>query len=62
MFVEFVVDERGDVACAAVKAGLPSGLSENAIAAVARSKFEPALYRGEPVQVKMSLPVTFRLR
>jgi TonB family protein len=50
------------VECAAVYAGLPYGLSEEALAAMVLSRFEPATKDGEPVRVRMVMPVRFGLR
>jgi protein TonB len=61
VIVQFVVDEQGDVQDAQVVRGLGAGLDEVALNAVRQAKFEPGMQRGQPVMVKMSLPVTFRL-
>jgi len=58
----FIVDDYGDVACAEVVSGLPSGLTDVALGAITRSKFEPAVWDGVPVAIRMTLPITFRLR
>jgi TonB family protein len=41
---------------------LPLGLSESAVAAVERWRFEPATLHGQPVKVYLSLTVKFNLR
>ncbi len=62
VIVQFVVDEEGNVQDPQVVRGLGAGLDEVALNAVKEAKFEPGKQRGESVRVKMSLPVTFRLR
>ena len=60
--IQFVVDEQGDVTNAEVLRGIGAGCDEEALRAVMASKFEPGKQRGKPVKVRMSLPVTFKLR
>src|SRR5690625_4608854 len=62
VFVPFVVDEQGNVVYPVVTRGLGAGLDEEAIRAVSQAKFSPGKQRGQPVPVRMSLPITFRLR
>ena len=61
VFVQFVVTEEGEVTNAEVMRGLSDELNEEALRAVQTLRFEPGTQRGEPVAVKMSLPVVFRL-
>ncbi len=62
VIVQFVVDEQGNVQDPQVVRGLGAGLDEVAVNAVKQAKFKPGMQRGQAVKVKMSLPVTFRLR
>ncbi|GAB5534129.1 MAG: hypothetical protein Rubg2KO_03780 [Rubricoccaceae bacterium] len=62
VFVQFVVDERGNVLDAVVARSPSDLLSEAALKAVRESKFEPGQQRGRPVKVRYSLPVNFVLR
>lgn len=62
VFVQFVVDEEGRVVDPVVTRGLGAGLDEEAIRAVSQARFSPGKQRGQPVRVRMSLPITFRLR
>lgn len=62
VFVQFVVDEQGNVQNPQVTRGVHKLLNEAAIEAVKKQEFEPGKQRGEPVKVQMSLPVTFRLQ
>lgn len=61
VFVEFIVDERGNVQDPTVTKGEHNLLNEAAIEAVKQQTFEPGMQRGEPVKVQMTLPVTFKL-
>jgi protein TonB len=60
--IQFVVDEQGNVTNAEVLRGIGAGCDEEALRAVMASKFEPGKQRGKAVKVRMSLPVTFKLR
>jgi len=62
VFVQFVVDEDGNVQNPKVTRGVHKLLNEEAIRAVKQQKFKPGKQRGKPVKVQMSLPVTFRLK
>lgn len=62
VIVQFVVDEQGNVQDPQVVRGLGAGLDEEAVRAVRMAKFKPGQQRGKPVKVKMSLPITFRLK
>lgn len=63
VIVQFIVDEAGvprDAECARKPDGAEA-LCEAALTAVLASRFEPGTHRGEPVAVRFSLPVQFRL-
>jgi len=62
VFVQFVVDEQGNVTNPQVTRGVHKLLDEAALEAVREMKFKPGKQRGKAVKVQMSLPVTFRLR
>lgn len=62
VFVQFVVDEEGNVVDPVVTRGIGAGLDEVALEAVANTKFRPGRQRGKPVPVKMSLSIRFSLR
>lgn len=62
VIVQFVVDEEGSVQDPQVVRGIGAGCDEEAIRAVKQAKFEPGKQRGKSVKVKMSLPITFKLR
>jgi periplasmic protein TonB len=62
VFVQFVVDEQGNVSEVTVVRGIGGGCDEAAVAAVRQTSFRPGRQRGQAVKVRMSLPVRFRLR
>jgi protein TonB len=62
VFVQFVVDEQGNVQNPTVTRGVHKLLDQAAVEAVKEMKFKPGKQRGQAVKVQMSLPVTFRLR
>lgn len=61
VFVQFIVDKSGSVIEPKVTKGVHEALNNAALAAVKDLECEPGTQRGEPVKVKMALPVTFRL-
>ncbi len=61
VIVQFIVDKNGNVQDPNVTRGVHRLLNEAAIQAVKKQTFRPGKQRGEPVKVKMSLPVSFRL-
>lgn len=62
VIVQFIVDENGDVLDPQVVRGIGAGCDEEAVRAVQQAKFEPGKQRGKAVKVKMSLPITFKLK
>jgi len=63
VIVQFFVDTKGNVLEAYVTKGIPNtGLDEAALSAIKKSKWKPALKRGEKVGVWMTLPIKFVLR
>ena len=62
VFVQFIVDEEGNVQNPQVTRGVHKMLDQAAVEAVKEMKFKPGKQRGKAVKVQMSLPVTFRLR
>lgn len=61
VFVQFIVDENGKVVEPTVTRGVHEALDQAALAAVRELECKPGEQRGEPVKVKMALPVTFQL-
>jgi protein TonB len=62
VIVQFVVNEQGNVIDPVVVRGIGAGCDDEAIRAVSDAKFKPGKQRGKPVRVKMSLPITFKLK
>lgn len=62
VFVQFVVNEQGQVVQPEVTRGVHKLLNEAALEAVQSLDCEPGQQRGSNVKVRMSLPVTFRLQ
>ncbi len=61
VFVQFTVDEKGDVIDAEVVQGIGYGCDEAALNAVRQAKFIPGQQDGVVVRVRMSIPITFKL-
>ncbi len=61
VIVQFLVEPDGSVSNPAVVRGIGAGCDEEALRVVRTATFKPGMQRGEPVRVKMSLPVTFDL-
>ena len=62
VYVQFVVDEQGNVHNAVVTRGRGAGLDQEALRVVRLAKFTPGRQRGKAVKVRMSLPINFKLR
>ncbi len=62
VFVQFVVGVNGEVLDPVVVRGIGAGCDEEAVRAVSQAKFKPGRQRGKAVPVKMSLPITFKLK
>lgn len=61
VFVQFIVNNDGQVEDPKVVKGIGYGCDEVALAAVKDARFKPGEVDGEAVPVKMSLPIIFRL-
>jgi periplasmic protein TonB len=61
VMVQFVIDEQGRVHNPVVVRGIGGGCDEAAIEAVKDARFTPGMQRGQPVKVRYTLPITFRL-
>ena len=62
VYVQFIVNENGDVEAPRIIRGIGGGADEEALRAVKEAKFKPGIQRGQPVRVQYSLPVVFRLQ
>jgi len=61
VFVQFVIDEKGNVTNPIILKGIGGGCDEAALEAVKKAKFTPGKQRGRPVKVQYSIPIVFRL-
>lgn len=62
VFVQFIVDVDGNVTKPVVVRGIGYDCDEEAMRAVSLAKFKPGRRGNEVVPVKMSLPITFKLK
>jgi protein TonB len=61
VFVQFVVDEKGNVSEVKTVRGIGAGCDEEAVRVIKMTKWNPGKQRGRPVKVRMIMPVLFRL-
>jgi protein TonB len=62
VFVDFVVNERGDLVDIRILKGIGSGCDEEVLRIMNKApKWNPGKQRGKPVRVKQVLPIEFRL-
>ncbi|MCF6361238.1 MAG: energy transducer TonB [Cyclobacteriaceae bacterium] len=62
VFVQFVVDENGNISDVKLMRGVGAGCDEEAIRVIKNSpKWNPGKQRGKAVKVRMVLPITFKL-
>lgn len=62
VYVQFIVNEEGEVENPQVIRGIGGGCDEEALRAVRQAEFRPGMQRGRPVRVQYSLPIVFRLQ
>ena len=63
VYIQFFIDDKGNVTEAYVKKGVPNtGLNEAALSAVKKSKWKPARQREKKVGVWQTVPVGFKLQ
>lgn len=62
VFVNFIIDKNGEVVNVKVLRGIGGGCDEEAIRVINKSpKWNPGKQRGKPVNVTMTLPISFKL-
>ena len=59
--LSLLIDTNGQVTDVTVIRGLPFGLSENAVSAARQWRFEPCSINGNPVSVRYTLTIQFRI-
>jgi periplasmic protein TonB len=62
VYVQFIVNERGEVEDPKVIRGIGGGADEEALRVVSQARFTPGMQRGRPVRVQYMLPIFFRLQ
>jgi protein TonB len=62
VYLQFIVNENGDVEDPVVLRGIGGGCDEEAIRVLRETKFSPGMQRGRPVRVRYALPIIFMLR
>lgn len=62
LYLLIYVDEKGQVDDVKVIKGLGGGCDEAAVKAVKESKFTPGKNSEVPLKVKLSLPITFKMK
>lgn len=62
VIVQAIINCDGEVTNTNVLKGLPLGLTEAAVEAISRWRFEPARQNGTPVMVFYNLTINFRLQ
>jgi protein TonB len=61
VFVQAIIDEKGDVIKTKILKGIGSGCDEAALNAVKETKFTPAKQKDKLVKVQVVVPVLFKL-
>lgn len=62
VFVEFVIDKKGNVTDIKVVKGIGNGCDEEAMRELAQTRWQPGKQRGITVNVRMTLPINFKLQ
>lgn len=62
VFVQFIVDQEGNVEYPEIIRGIGGGADEEALRVVSQAKFKPGMHQGRPVRVQYSMPFSFRLQ
>ena len=62
VFVQFIVNENGNVTSPVVLRGIGGGCDEEALRVVKKARFKPGMQRGKPVKVRYVIPIVFKLR
>ena len=61
VYVQAIINEEGKVDSAKLVKKLGAGCDEEAIRVLKKSKFKPGYDKGQPVKVRFTLPIFFRL-
>lgn len=60
--VQFIITKEGNVKDPVVMRGIGGGCDREALRVVRQARFKPGRQRGEPVTVRYSMPIRFKLR
>lgn len=61
VFIEFVVDRHGHITQMKIVKGIGAGCDEEAMRVMALTNWEPGRQRGKPVNVRMVIPIFFKI-
>lgn len=61
VYIQFVVDKKGNVTNPQVVRGIGGGCDKEALRVISQAKFKPGMQRGRPVKVQYSMPIIFQL-
>jgi protein TonB len=62
VYIEAIIDEKGNILDSFVKRDIGGGLGDVALNAVRDTKFKPGMQRGKAVKVRMIIPIKFVLK
>lgn len=62
VYIEAIIDEKGNVIESKIIKKIGGGLDQEALNAVASTKFHPGFQRGKPVKVRITIPIKFVLK
>jgi len=62
VFVQFVIDKNGNVTDIKTVKGIGSGCDEEAMRVLAKTRWQPGKQRGVAVNVRMTIPINFKLQ
>lgn len=61
VYIEFVIDRQGEPSQLKIIKGIGAGCDEEAMRVIGKSRWEPGRQRGKPFNVRMVIPINFRL-
>jgi protein TonB len=62
VYIEATIDENGNIIDLKTIKKIGGGLDEEALNAVAGTKFKPGFQRGKPIKVRITIPIKFVLK
>lgn len=61
VYVQFIVTKKGEVKNPKIVRGPGAGLNNEALRVIKKAKFQPGIQQGRPVNVRMTMPIIFRI-